>query len=91
MPLILKGRAKKIVAISTGFTAINLVAEYNVYNSAPYAISKAALNMLVAEFSAQYANDGVLIMAVCPGVVDTGYTTDREHSFIHVSSCTTRD
>lgn len=79
MPLILKGRAKKIVAISSGFASLELCAKYNVYNAAPYTISKAALNMLVAEFSAQYAKDGVLIMTISPGVVDTGHGDDGEN------------
>lgn len=83
MPLILKGRAKKVVAISTGFAHLELCAKYNLYNAAPYAISKAALNMLVAEFSAQYAKDGVLIMTISPGVVDTGHNNDGENSYIH--------
>ncbi|KAL4797712.1 hypothetical protein BDV19DRAFT_387140 [Aspergillus venezuelensis] len=38
-----------------------------------YAISKAALNMAVVKFNAQYRKGGVLIMAVCPGVAQMGH------------------
>jgi len=71
-PLVLKGRAKKVIAISSGFADKELMAKFDIHNSAPYAISKAALDMVVALFSAQYAKDGVLFMAISPGMVDTG-------------------
>lgn len=38
---------------------------------APYAISKAALNMAIAKYNAIYKQEGVLFMAICPGSVDT--------------------
>ena len=75
IPQVLKGRAKKVIAISSGFADKELTAKFNIYNSAPYAISKAALDMVVASFSAQYSKDGVLFMAISPGMVDTGNTT----------------
>ncbi|KAI0468862.1 NAD(P)-binding protein [Xylaria cf. heliscus] len=71
MPLILKGKAKKVIAISSGVADIELLRKYDLEIAPVYAISKAALNAAVAKFSAQYARDGVLIMSICPGVVDT--------------------
>lgn len=41
--------------------------------AAPYCISKAAMNMAVAKFSAQYVDQGVLFTTIAPGDVDTGY------------------
>ncbi|KAL2865883.1 uncharacterized protein BJX67DRAFT_389020 [Aspergillus lucknowensis] len=73
MPLILRGTAKKVIAITSGHADTELVANYNLPNAASYAISKVALNMAVAKFSAQYAEDGVLFLAICPGMVDTGH------------------
>jgi NAD(P)-dependent dehydrogenase (short-subunit alcohol dehydrogenase family) len=35
-------------------------------------MSKAALNMAIAKFHAEYEKDGVLFMAICPGTVNTG-------------------
>ncbi|KAK5654588.1 hypothetical protein OQA88_7217 [Cercophora sp. LCS_1] len=71
VPLILKGTAKKVVAISTGMADPDLVNKFDVDNGAIYAASKAALNMVVAKFSAQYKKDGVLFLALSPGFVDT--------------------
>ncbi|KAL2825114.1 hypothetical protein BJY01DRAFT_256337 [Aspergillus pseudoustus] len=76
IPLILRGTAKKVIAISSGHADTDFVTEYNLPNAATYAIGKAALNMAVAKFSAQYAADGVLFLAICPGMVETGHFQD---------------
>ena len=73
MPLILKGKTKKVLAITSGLADADWTAKYDIDWNAPYAISKAGLNMVVAKFSAQYRKDGVLFMSICPGSVDTGY------------------
>lgn len=72
MPLILKGRAKKVIAISTGISDPEMTLKADIFQAPAYAISKAALNMAVAKFSAVYREKGVLVMAICPGAVDTG-------------------
>ena len=36
-----------------------------------YATSKAALNMIVAKYSLAYKNDGIVFLAVSPGLVKT--------------------
>lgn len=41
-----------------------------------YAASKAALNVIVAKFSAQYKKDGVLFLSISPGVVEVGRYAD---------------
>ncbi|KAI1747825.1 NAD(P)-binding protein [Xylaria castorea] len=75
LPLILKGRAKKVITISSGMGDINLAREYKLALSAPYSISKTAMNAATAKFHAQYADQGVLFLNICPGVVDTGILT----------------
>ena len=72
MPLILKGRQKKIIAISTGGSDTEMTLIPDMYQAPAYMVSKAALNMVVAKFSASYREKGVLFMAICPGAVDTG-------------------
>jgi len=72
IPLVLRGRAKKVIAISTGLADADLIAKFNLYDAAPYSISKIALNMAVAKFSAEYTKNGVLFMTISPGVIDTG-------------------
>ncbi|KAI0127359.1 hypothetical protein BJ170DRAFT_625098 [Xylariales sp. AK1849] len=72
VPLILKGRVKKVIAISSGMGDVDFVAKQEVEPAGPYAISKAALNLAIAKFSAEYRKQGVLFISVSPGVVDTG-------------------
>lgn len=72
MPLVLGGTAKKVVALSTGLADFEATRAWNLAAGAPYAISKAALVMAVAKFSARYAEQGVLFLSVTPGVVMTG-------------------
>lgn len=73
LPLILKGNTKKIITISSGMADIELARNHKVYEAGPYAISKVAMNMASAKYSAEYAKDGVLFLNICPGVVDTGH------------------
>lgn len=49
----------------------DFVAELEIDVAAPYAISKAVLNMAVAKFHAEYKKDGILFMGISPGVVAT--------------------
>lgn len=72
LPLILKGNVKKIIVLSSGMADLEPTRIYNLYENPPYGIAKAALNMAVAKFSAEYAKHGVLFMSISPGVVDTG-------------------
>ena len=72
MPLIKRSSIKKVVTISTGMADQDLVNNLEIDNAAPYAISKSATNMTVAKYNALYKNDGVLFLAISPGLVDTG-------------------
>ncbi|PQE15852.1 short-chain dehydrogenase protein [Rutstroemia sp. NJR-2017a BBW] len=72
MPLVLKGWAKKVIAISTDISDPEMTLKADIFQATSYSMSKAALNMAVAKFSALYREKGVLFMAICPGAVDTG-------------------
>ncbi|KAF4125865.1 Short-chain dehydrogenase [Geosmithia morbida] len=72
MPLILKGNTKKVIYISSSMGHPDFVTKFTLTNAAPYSISKAAMNLAVAKFSAEYSKQNVLFMSICPGVVDTG-------------------
>ena len=69
----MKGKAKKVIAISSGHADIDLINNVEVDTQAVYAASKAALNVIVAKFNAQYKKDGVLFVSMSPGVVDVGH------------------
>ena len=71
MPLVLKGQGKKVIAITSGHGDPLLAKDFGIRVSAPYAISKSALNTTIAKFHATYAPQGILFMAVCPGVFST--------------------
>ncbi|TRX90608.1 hypothetical protein FHL15_008581 [Xylaria flabelliformis] len=74
IPLILKGQVKKVIAISTGLSDLDITNQLELELAPLYAIAKAGLNMMTAKFSAQYRKEGVLFMNVCPGVVDVGHS-----------------
>jgi NAD(P)-dependent dehydrogenase (short-subunit alcohol dehydrogenase family) len=80
MPLLKKGSAKKAIAISTGMADAELVSKFELDISPSYAISKAALNMAVAKFDAQYRKEGILFLAISPGFVDTGKSATRKYT-----------
>ncbi|KAK5424319.1 hypothetical protein LTR20_008787 [Exophiala xenobiotica] len=71
-PLILRGSVKKVITISSGLGDLEMVNRLELYNAPLYSISKAAVNLATAKFSAQYKKDGVLFLSICPGTVDTG-------------------
>jgi hypothetical protein len=69
----MKGKVKKVITISTGHADLELVNNLDIENSALYAASKAAMNIIVAKYSAQYKKDGVLFVSISPGVVEVGH------------------
>lgn len=72
LPLIMKGKVKKVIAISTGVADLDLTNQLDIETVALYAASKAGLNMIVSKFSAQYKKDGVLFLSISPGLVEVG-------------------
>ncbi|KXX73125.1 hypothetical protein MMYC01_209876 [Madurella mycetomatis] len=76
MPLIFKGRIKKVVAISSGSADLDPIRQFDMALFSGYTISKAGMNVAVAKFSAQYRKDGVLFMSICPGMVEAGHYAD---------------
>lgn len=71
-PLIKKGELKKVIVLSSAMGDAEFVADVGVKAQTPYAASKAALNMVVAKYHVQYAEEGILFMALSPGLVETG-------------------
>lgn len=74
MPLIRKGNIKKVVVISSMAGDCDMINQFNFDVTGPYAMSKSAVNTAVALLSAIYKKEGVLFLAMGPGVVDTGHT-----------------
>lgn len=84
MSLLLKGEAKKGIVITSGFADPEFTREYGFENTPLYSTSKAAVNMVVAKYSAEYKKDGVLFLALSPGMVDVGHYSS---SMFHFSLC----
>ena len=72
IPLLREGREKKVFTLSTGFADTDLINGFDIAIAAPYSISKGALNVAIAKYNALYKREGILFMAISPGVVDTG-------------------
>ncbi|KAF3906472.1 C-factor [Dactylellina cionopaga] len=70
--LIRKGDLKKIVVLSTGIADVPAILRYEVAGNIPYAASKAAVNVVVAKYATQLKKDGITIVAMSPGLVQTG-------------------
>jgi NAD(P)-dependent dehydrogenase (short-subunit alcohol dehydrogenase family) len=71
LPLILKGEAKKIIAISSGMADPDFITQFSITDGPGYSMSKGALNIAIAKFDAEYRKQGVLFMAISPGLVAT--------------------
>lgn len=82
LPLVLKGEVKKVITISTGLADLDLTNDCEVDIGALYAASKAAMNIIVAKFNAQYKKDGVLFMSISPGLVEVGRYADCTYPFL---------
>ena len=64
VPLVLKSKVKKVITITTGLADLDLTNECEIDIGSLYAASKAALNVIVAKYNAQYKKDGVLFLAM---------------------------
>ena len=71
LPLIRKGKDKKIVHLSTGFADTAIVEKTGIASGVPYAVAKSGLNMLVAKFAAELRDEGIWVLAISPGWVNT--------------------
>ncbi|PQE17480.1 short chain dehydrogenase protein [Rutstroemia sp. NJR-2017a WRK4] len=73
LPLVMKGKVKKVIAISSGHGDLDSINNNEIEICSLYSAAKAALNVIVAKFSAQYKKDGVLFFSISPGIVEVGH------------------
>ncbi|QDS76880.1 hypothetical protein FKW77_003716 [Venturia effusa] len=85
LPLLRKSQVKKVISITTGMADLDFTLSYSIPTAAPYSISKAALNMLVAKYHNAYKEEGILFMGISPGMVATAenktYTAEELEGF----------
>lgn len=51
LPFVMKGKVKKVIAISSGHADLDFINDLDVETSALYSTSKAAMNVIVAKFN----------------------------------------
>ncbi|KAJ9608848.1 hypothetical protein H2200_006619 [Cladophialophora chaetospira] len=71
LPLVKKSAIKKVVTLTSGMGDLDFVNSLGIWESAPYSMSKAAVNIAIAKYSARYKSEGILFFSISPGVVDT--------------------
>lgn len=70
--LVRKSNIKKIIAISTGLADRTVIEKSNLLSfSMTYSSMKAALNMVVTKFAVELKSEGIIFLALSPGLVDT--------------------
>jgi NAD(P)-dependent dehydrogenase (short-subunit alcohol dehydrogenase family) len=81
VPLVKKGKAKKVIAISSGVADIDLTNQCEIDVGPLYAASKAAMNIIVAKFNAEYKKEGILFLSISPGLVEVGRYADGAYLY----------
>lgn len=76
LPLLRKGKEKKIVNISSGIGDVEFTKKSKITLNAGYASSKAALNYNVLQYAIELEPEGFTVIALSPGFVDTSKTRD---------------
>ncbi|KAK0262333.1 hypothetical protein LTR35_017722 [Friedmanniomyces endolithicus] len=71
LPLLRAGAKKLVVNVSTAMGSIAYAPRYTFAPAHAYKISKAAMNMLNAQYALQYAEEGFTFVAISPGWIKT--------------------
>jgi NAD(P)-dependent dehydrogenase (short-subunit alcohol dehydrogenase family) len=74
LPLVRTSSVKKIIVISTGLADTENVPKNGLPTFVTYCAMKAALNMIVAKYSVELKKDGIILLALSPGIVATKET-----------------
>ena len=78
LPLVRKSNIKKIIVITTGLADRDMTEKSTISFSLIYSSMKAALNMVVAKYAVELKSEGIKLLALSPGLVDT--TADKPAS-----------
>lgn len=71
LPLVRKSSIKKIVALSSGMGVSDFVEKAGISFSVAYGSLKAALNMIIFKYSLELKDEGIVVLALSPGMVNT--------------------
>ncbi|KAJ6541828.1 hypothetical protein B0H19DRAFT_1174838 [Mycena capillaripes] len=78
LPLLRNGSTKKVLTLSTGLADLEFTTFAEAAGEPAYSISKAAVNMIVAKYAAQYKSEGFVFLAISPGLVNTGMAPSED-------------
>ncbi|KAI9668525.1 MAG: polynucleotide adenylyltransferase [Trizodia sp. TS-e1964] len=71
LPLLLASSIKKIICITTALALSAFVEKTEIASIIPYSVSKAALNMVVTKYAILLKEQGVTVLGLSPGWVNT--------------------
>jgi len=74
LALLRSGTTKKVVVISSGAGVTDLVWKVRLANMAAYGTTKAATNMVTTKYAALLEDEGFVVIALSPGMVDVSAT-----------------
>jgi len=74
LPLVRKSEIRKVISLTSALADLEFTLASGFAASAPYSISKAALNMAMAKYAAQYKAQGIVFLSISPGMVNTSVT-----------------
>jgi NAD(P)-dependent dehydrogenase (short-subunit alcohol dehydrogenase family) len=76
LPLLRKGKAKKLIFISSAAGDIAFIRATGTAEMASYGASKSALNFIAQKYAIELADEGIVVLALSPGFVDTNSTKE---------------
>ncbi|KAM5378551.1 hypothetical protein ACJZ2D_004505 [Fusarium nematophilum] len=91
LPLLKKGSLKKVINFSSTVGSIAWAPHFSQLPSPAYKISKAALNMLTAQYAETFANQGFTFITLSPGWVKTDLGSEHAHLDVETSVRATLD
>ena len=71
LPLVRKGSVKKVLTLSSGQGDLDFALNVGIANAGPYAVSKAAVNMVMVKYAVRFKEEGIIFLTISPGWVNT--------------------
>ena len=71
LPLIRQSAIKKITVLSSEMGDAGFVEKAKISSNVAYGASKAVLNMVVLKYSIELKNEGIIVLALSPGLINT--------------------
>lgn len=71
LPLVRKSSIKKVTVISSWFADRDWAEKSSISFNMTYSTMKAALNIVITKFAAEFKSEGIIFLALSPGMVDT--------------------